>query len=142
MKKNIQRLILDAKENLTMKLNITHADMNTPMSEKALKLYGKAVHIMSLGMMVLTLTCVPCFASNVSIPTDVVESMIDVILLVFRIIGVLMAVYSIGALVLAFKNEDPDAKTKNASMMVVSLVLIFLKTIVDATGIKSYIAGI
>lgn len=131
-------------KKLMEKLQGTVRNFNTAsgMSEKLLNVYGKSAKILSFAMLILVTTCVPCFASEVSIPTDIVENMIDVILLVFRIIGVLMAVYSIGALVLAFKNEDPDSKTKNASMMVVSLILIFLKTLVDATGIASYISGI
>ena len=72
--------------------------------------------------------------------TDIVTNMIGIILLVFRIIGIVMVVYSIGALILAFKNEDPDSKTKNTSMMVISIILIFLETFVNASGILDKLA--
>ena len=55
-------------------------------------------------------------------------------------IKIVMVVYSIGALILAFKNEDPDSKTKNTSMMVISIILIFLETFVNASGILDKLA--
>ena len=93
--------------------------------------------------MLLMSTCVPCMADVTTATlgdTDIVTNMIGIILLVFRIIGIVMVVYSIGALILAFKNEDPDSKTKNTSMMVVSIILIFLETFVNASGILDKLA--
>jgi len=58
---------------------------------------------------------------------------------VFRVIGIVMVAYSIGALVMAFKNEDPDAKIKNAGMMVVSIILIFLEPIINSLDLMGYL---
>ena len=116
---------------------------NGALSEKILKLYRKAVKTVSLAWLLLVSTCVPCLADVTTATlgdTDIVTNMIGIILLVFRIIGIVMVVYSIGALILAFKNEDPDSKTKNTSMMVISIILIFLETIVNASGILDKLA--
>lgn len=116
---------------------------NGALSEKILKLYRKAVKTVSLAWLLLVSTCVPCLADVTTATlgdTDIVTNMIGIILLVFRIIGIVMVVYSIGALILAFKNEDPDSKTKNTSMMVISIILIFLETFVNASGILDKLA--
>ena len=116
---------------------------NGALSEKFLKLCRKAVKTVSLAWVLLVSTCVPCLADVTTATlgdTDIVTNMIGIILLVFRIIGIVMVVYSIGALILAFKNEDPDSKTKNTSMMVISIILIFLETFVNASGILDKLA--
>lgn len=51
-----------------------------------------------------------------------------------------MAAYSIGALVMAFKNEDADSKSRATTMLVVACVLIGIDKLVDKTGIKTYLA--
>ena len=70
---------------------------------------------------------------------EIVSKMIGIILLVFRVIGILMVAYSVGALVMAFKNEDPDAKIKNAGMMVVSIILIFLEPLINSLDLMGYL---
>ena len=114
---------------------------NAAWAEQVLRLYRKAVKTISFAWLLLMSTCVPCMA-DVTTATlgDIVTNMIGIILLVFRIIGIVMVVYSIGALILAFKNEDPDSKTKNTSMMVISIILIFLETFVNASGILDKLA--
>lgn len=51
---------------------------------------------------------------------------------IFRYIGVLLLAWSVGMLVLAFKNEDADSKSRAMMMLVVSIILICLKTAVEA----------
>ena len=112
-------------------------------AEPILRLYRKAVKTISFAWLLFMSTCVPCMADVTTATlgdTDIVTNMIGIILLVFRIIGIVMVVYSIGALILAFKNEDPDSKTKNTSMMVISIILIFLETFVNASGILDKLA--
>lgn len=133
------------KNETTKMINVAHAkSQNTSMSEKALHVYTRTSKVMVFALMLLMLTCVPCFADIKTATLDgegveLVEDMIGIILLVFRVIGIFMCFYSIGALVMAFKNEDPDAKMKNASMLVVSLVLIFLQNFADVLDVSSLI---
>ena len=68
-----------------------------------------------------------------------IESMIDIICTVFRYVGVVLAAYSIGALVMAFKNEDADSKSRATTLLVVACVLIGIVKLVDKTGIKTYL---
>lgn len=70
----------------------------------------------------------------------IVGSIIDVIVDIFKYIGVVLLVWSVGMLVLAFKNEDADSKTRAIMLLIVSIVLIgigaFLKPILEAAGIS------
>ena len=63
---------------------------------------------------------------------DIMGTIIGYIASIFRYIGILLMVWSIGMLVLAFKNEDADSKSRAMMMLVVSLILITLKSIVNA----------
>ena len=63
---------------------------------------------------------------------DIMGTIIGYIASIFRYIGILLMVWSIGMLVLAFKNEDADSKSGAMMMLVVSLILITLKSIVNA----------
>ena len=65
-----------------------------------------------------------------------VKNLITVILKIFFYIGMLLLVWSVGMLVLAFKNEDADSKSRAMMMLVVSIVLMgleaFLKLVLPA----------
>lgn len=69
----------------------------------------------------------------------VVEKIIDIVLKIFRYIGVLLAVWAVGQLVLAFKNEDADSKSRAMMMLVVGAALIGIKALVDGLQLTSYL---
>lgn len=69
----------------------------------------------------------------------IVGSIIDVIVDIFKYIGIILLVWSVGMLILAFKNEDADSKSRAIMLLVVSIVLIgigaFLEPILKETEI-------
>ena len=60
-----------------------------------------------------------------------VSTLIDIICKIFRYIGILLAVWAVGMLVLAFKNEDADSKSRAMMLLVVSIILIAIDSVVD-----------
>jgi len=70
-----------------------------------------------------------------------IGNMVDIILLIFRIIGIILGTYSVGLLVMSFKDQDPNGKQQATQLLVISLVLIFLQTLVNALGLKDYITS-
>lgn len=66
---------------------------------------------------------------------DLIKKVLEIIFDIFRYIGILLLAWSIGMLVLAFKNEDADSKSRAIMMMVVSVVLIGVKTIFNGLNL-------
>lgn len=62
-------------------------------------------------------------------PETVVGGLVGYIWTIFRWIGVLLLAWSIGMLVLAFKNEDADSKSRSMMLLVVSILLMSVGTI-------------
>lgn len=60
-----------------------------------------------------------------------VGKLVGIICTIFRYIGILLAVWAVGMLVLAFKNEDADSKSRSMMLLIVSIVLIVIKSIVQ-----------
>lgn len=79
------------------------------------------------------------FAQGVTATEDkLFSNVLGVIYKIFKYIGILLLAWSIGMLVLAFKNEDADSKSRAMMMAVVSIVLIGVPTIIDnVLGIKT-----
>jgi hypothetical protein len=64
---------------------------------------------------------------------------LDVITTIFTYIGILLLAWSIGMLVLAFKNEDADSKSRAMMLLVVSVVLIGIDGILSLVGVRDLI---
>ena len=69
------------------------------------------------------------------IKIDLIEKVLDIIFTMFRYIGILLLAWSIGMLVLAFKNEDAESKSRAIMMMVVSVVLVSIETLFNKLGV-------
>lgn len=69
---------------------------------------------------------------------NLVAKLAGTILDIFQWIGVLLLIWSVGQVVMAFKNEDADSKSRAMMMAIVSIMLITLKTILEAIGIISF----
>lgn len=114
------------------------------MKNKLLKLFDPSLkrnkNLMSLAMLLVTCcsTVLPVFATTAA--GTIVGKIIDIVLGLFMLIGVILLVWAVGQLVLAFKNEDADSKSKAIMLLVVSCVLIGMKTVVNTLGLKSYIS--
>lgn len=59
-----------------------------------------------------------------------IGQLLGIICDIFLAIGILLAAWSIGMLVLAFKNEDADSKSRAMMMLVVSVALIGAETLI------------
>ena len=94
--------------------------------------------IASMCMILFTFT--PSFAA--ASLSDLLKKMIDIVKAIFVSVGIMLLVYSIGQLTLAFKNEDADSKTRASTMLVVSLVLVAFPGFIDMLNLTQYLAGL
>lgn len=91
--------------------------------------------------MTTMLTMVPAFASGAPTATvgEILERMISIIGMIFVAVGIILAIYSVGQLVLAFKNEDADSKSRASTLLVVSIILIAFPALIDFLGLTEYL---
>lgn len=61
-----------------------------------------------------------------------VAVLLGYVLKIFQYIGALLLVWAIAQLVLAFKNEDADSKSRAMMMLLVAVILCCLKPVVEA----------
>ena len=88
-----------------------------------------AVALPSASM--LGVSAADSFATNVTADPDTLfSSVLNIIYRIFRYIGIFLLAWSIGMLVLAFKNEDADSKSRAMMMAVVSIVLVGIPSII------------
>ena len=77
----------------------------------------------------------PVFAAGVK---ELISQVIGTVGDIFVMIGAVLLIWAIGQLVMAFKNEDADAKSRAIMLIVSSALLISVKTIakgvLDAAG--------
>ena len=93
-----------------------------------------------LGVIAVMLICNPVWASSASgTISSILQDMIDIIGMVFTAVGIILAIYSVGTLILAFKNDDPDSKQRASTMLVVAVVLIGFPAIIDQLNLTSYL---
>lgn len=108
--------------------------------EKIDKIKRRAAFIIPIMMMFITFVCTGiCCCEEKDIAASVITDMINIIVKVFRYIGVVLAVYSVGQLIMAFKNEDADSKSRATTLLVVACVLIGLKSIIDGLNLTQYL---
>lgn len=60
---------------------------------------------------------------------DAIKKVVNIVLDIFRYIGIILTLWGIGSLVMAFKNEDADSKSRAIMSLVVGIALITLKTL-------------
>lgn len=86
-----------------------------------------------VGTVFLALTPMNVFAEMPTInASDMMDNLVAVVCDVFRMIGVLLLVWSVGQLVLAFRNEDADSKSRAMMVIVCSILLISVGAIYQA----------
>ena len=59
--------------------------------------------------------------------------------MIFVAVGIILAIYSVGQLILAFKNEDADSKSRASTLLVVSIILIAFPALIDFLGLTEYL---
>ena len=101
-----------------------------------------------IAMVIITMTMMACilnvsFADSdyASTIRDLIEKMVRIVGTIFQAVGVVLTVYSVGQLILAFKNEDADSKSRASTMMVVGVVLIANPGIIETLGLVDMITG-
>jgi uncharacterized membrane protein len=101
------------------------------------------VGVLAIIALMLCLTMNFAFAANdyVSSIKDTLQTMISVVCTIFQAVGVILTVYSVGQLVLAFKNEDADSKSRASTMLVVGIVLIAMPSLVTGLNLINKLTG-
>ena len=101
-----------------------------------------------IAMVIITMMMVSCilnvsFADSdyASTIRDLIEKMVSIIGTIFQAVGAVLTVYSVGQLILAFKNEDADSMSRASTMMVVGVVLIALPGVIETLGLVDMITG-
>lgn len=105
--------------------------------------YAFGIFVAVITVLTIGLILFPSFAAAdyVSDITDILGSMIDIVGTIFQAVGVILAVYAVGQLILAFKNEDANAKSSASTLIVVGIVLIALPAIIDALDLVDRIGA-
>ena len=67
---------------------------------------------------------------------NIVNNLLGYIFGIFRYIGIMLLAWGIGQLVLAFKNEDGDSKSRAIMLILASIVLMSVGTIMGGLGIQ------
>ena len=89
-----------------------------------------------LGVVFVMILCNPIWAAPASSTiTAILEDMID-----FVAVGIILAIYSVGTLIMAFKNDDPDSKQRASTMLVVAIVLIGFPALIDQLNLIGYLS--
>ena len=73
---------------------------------------------------------------------DVLSDFVGIIAIIFQTIGVIIAIYSAGQLILAFRNDDANSKSSAGTQLAVGLALIFFPLIITNLDLISRITGI
>lgn len=105
----------------------------------------RAIILTYLSVMALSMGVFASSTSNsIQISTEdvkaenLVAKLAGTILDIFRWIGALLLIWSVAQVVMAFKNEDADSKSRAMMMAIVSITLITLKTVLKTIGIISF----
>ena len=75
---------------------------------------------------VMSMLAIHVAAADEADAENAVKGIIDVMLDIFKYIGIILLVWGIGQLVLAFRNEDADSKTRAVMLLVAAAALLTL----------------
>ena len=65
-----------------------------------------------------------------------VQNLLGYVFAIFKYIGWLLLAWGVGQLVLAFKNEDADSKSRAMMLVVVAIILTTISSIFNGLGIS------
>ena len=113
------------------------------MKEKMTKTFGQiatkrnVTMVMSFLVLAFSVCFMPVLAAD---GASAVSVLIAYVLKIFQYIGILLLIWAIAQLVLAFKNEDADSKSRAMMMLMVSVLLCIIKpvaqAVINALGIE------
>lgn len=103
------------------------------VKEKAL---NKAMPAL-LAFAALISTIVPGFAlpGEGTSPEALITSIIGIVLTLARYIGIVLVVTGVFQLVMAYKDDNADSKTRGVQLAIVGVILIGLKTLLTTAGL-------
>ncbi len=115
--------------------------MMVPSKKRGFSAKGMLFSSYFTVFMMTMLTMVPALASGAPTATvgEILERMISIIGMIFVAVGIILAIYSVGQLILAFKNEDADSKSRASTLLVVSIILIAFPALIDFLGLTEYL---
>lgn len=95
--------------------------------------------LMTVGIVLIAATLMMTFvfafaAPQQTVPGDLqelLENMVFYVGLIFQAVGILLGIYAVGQMIMAFKDENPDAKAKAATLLVVSVILVVMPSIIE-----------
>jgi hypothetical protein len=99
----------------------------------------------ALAMSAAAVTMVPtAFAASLDATSaKIVKAILDLVQTLGLTIGIILLAWSVVMLILAFKNEDADSKSRAIMLLVVSIALIgiggLIKPILQATGVTGIV---
>lgn len=98
---------------------------------KKLKLNARTAKIVAGSTMAAVVgTATTAFAAE-----TLVKNLLGYVFAIFKYIGWLLLAWGIGQLVLAFKNEDADSKSRAMMLLVVAIILTSIGTIFNGLNI-------
>ena len=92
---------------------------------------------------VLTMPTNIVFASdnNAEKIESIINIAVNVVGVVFVGIGVILAIYAVGQLILAFKNDDVNARSTAAQSLIIGLVLIIVPIVLKALDLGEFVSS-
>ena len=109
--------------------------MINTLKEKTLKLWDKAKYLYYMAGAMMITSPVWCLPDENTNPETLVLGIINMILTIFRLVGVVILIFGIAQVVMAFKEENPDGKSRGMLTAGAGIGLIGLKTLLVAAGI-------
>lgn len=97
--------------------------------------YTASLAVVSVNMTVYAKTDTGIPSEVTETADDLVKKFVDIIFYIFRTVGILLLAWAIAQLVIAFKNEDADSKQRATIFLVISILLIVLKSIFDGLNL-------
>lgn len=94
-----------------------------------------ALSIAVVAGVVLAMILNPAFAYEGQIQ-NLLDEILEIVGTIFRAIGIILAVWGVGQLILAFKDENASAKSSASMLMVVGIVLFVMPSIIDTLSIQ------
>lgn len=133
-KQKTARLVVDGVAIAEQTMASVTPEKKAKITNKIMKAYS----VTAISMMAVTMISMCCAEDAAA---KVITEMISIICRVFRYVGVVLGVYSVGQLVMAFKNEDADSKSRATTMLVVAGILVGIKSLVDQTKLTDYLTN-
>ena len=94
------------------------------MADKAKKAEQALAPALAAGAAVGVIPTV--YADTGNAADEAITAIIDIVFQIFKYIGIVLALWGAGSLILAFKNEDADSKTRAIMSLIVGISLVAL----------------